>query len=124
MAKAVLKNHRQSPRKMRLVADSIRGKKVGDALVSLAFTPKKAARSIKKVVESAVANAQHNENLKEEDLYVKEIAVDEGYTLKRWRARARGRAARIRKRTSHVAVTVEAKEKQVEEKKEVTDKEK
>lgn len=109
---------------MRLVADSIRGKKVGDALVSLAFTPKKAARSIKKVVESAVANAQHNENLKEEDLYVKEIAVDEGYTLKRWRARARGRAARIRKRTSHVAVTVEAKEKQVEEKKEVTDKEK
>lgn len=110
MVKAVLKNHRQSPRKVRLVADAVRGKKVSDALTILMFTPKKAASSVKKVLESALANAKHNENLDEKDLFVKEISVDEGVTLKRWRARARGSAARIRKRTSHIVVTLATKD--------------
>lgn len=106
MVKAVLKNHRQSPRKVRLVADIVRGKNVGAALTTLMFTPKKAALSVKKVIESAVANAKHNSNLDERDLFIKEISVDEGLTMKRWRARARGRANRIRKRTSHIMVTL------------------
>lgn len=123
MVKAILKNHRQSPRKVRLVADVIRGKKVADALTILMFTPKKAASSVKKVLESAIANAKNNDNLDEKDLYVKEISVDEGVTLKRWRARARGSAARIRKRTSHIVVTLATKDGKkvvkVEETKEV-----
>lgn len=115
MVKAILKNHRQSPRKVRLVADLVRGKDVGTAINTLMFTPKRAALSVKKVLLSAVANAKNNNNLDERDLFVKEISVDDGFTLKRWRARARGSSARIRKRTSHIVVTLDTKTKSEKE---------
>lgn len=105
--KAYLKNYRQAPRKVRLVADSVRGVNVATAIQNLTFMPKKAATPIKKLLESAAANAKVNENLNTEDLRVKEILVDKGFTFKRFRARARGRAAPIRKETSHVRVTLE-----------------
>ncbi len=107
--KAILKNYRQSPRKVRLVADLVRGKRADESLRTLEFTPKRASKTIAKLIESAVANAKNNENKKAENLYVSEIKVDEGFTLKRFRPRARGRAARIRKRTSHIAVTLTEK---------------
>lgn len=110
MVKAELKNYRQSPRKVRLVVDAVRGKKVGNALTTLAFMPKRAATPVKKLIESAVANASHNFNLKAEDLFVKEITVDGGPIIKRWRARARGRASSIHKHTSHIKVVLDKKD--------------
>lgn len=110
MIKAVLKNYRQSPRKVRLVADSIRGRKVDTALTKLDFTTKRSALPIKKLINSAVANAKNNYGLDSDDLFIKSIMVDEGYTLKRWRPRARGSAFPINKRTSHVTVILEGKE--------------
>lgn len=107
--KAILKNYRQSPRKVRLVADLVRGKRADESLRTLEFTPKRASKTIAKLIESAIANATNNDNKKPENLYVSEIKVDEGFTLKRFRPRARGRAARIRKRTSHIAVTLAEK---------------
>ena len=107
MIKAELKNYRQSPRKVRLVADLIRGKKAQDALTLLTFTVKRASDPIKKLLESAIANANHNFNISASELFVKEIRVDEGPTLKRWRARAFGRAAEIKKRTSRVLINLE-----------------
>lgn len=106
MAIASLKNYRQSSRKVRLVADSIRGKKVNQAILILTFTPKRAAKAVKKVLVSAIANAKHNHNLNEEDLFVKEISVNEGLTMKRYRMRARGSVAMIRKRTSHIKIVL------------------
>lgn len=106
MSTAILKNYRQSPRKVRLLADAIRGKRAQDAVTILAFTPKRAARVVKKVLESAIANAKHNHDLDVETLFVKEVRVDEGATLKRWRARARGSASTILKRTSHIQITL------------------
>lgn len=111
MSKAITKNNRQSPRKVRLVADLVRGKKASVALTTLSFTPKRAAETVKKAIESAVANAVNNDGLDAETLVVSDIQVQEGPTLKRWRARARGRAARIRKRTSHISVEVTASTK-------------
>jgi large subunit ribosomal protein L22 len=108
MSKASLKNYRQSPRKVRLVADSIRGKKVEDALNTLRFMPKRAAAPMQKLVESALSNAKDNSE-KTDDLIVKEITVDEGVTLKRWRPKWRGTAHPIRKRTSHVKITLATK---------------
>ena len=93
--------------KMRLVADQVRGLPVEQALNVLTFSNKKAAHMIKKVLESAIANAEHNDGADVDELRVARICVDEGPTMKRWRARARGRAAKILKRTSHVTVTVE-----------------
>src|SRR5215211_8402054 len=90
---------RVSPRKARLVVDHIRGRTVPEARTVLAFTPRAAAREIEKVLRSAVANAESNHGLVGDDLLVSGAYVDEGPTLKRWRARARGRVARIRKRT-------------------------
>jgi len=110
MIKAELKNHRQSPRKVRLVADLIRGKKAEDALTLLTFTVKRASDPIRKLLESAIANASHNFDIKVGDLFVKEIRVDEGPTLKRFRARAHGRASSIRKRTSRVLINLDTKE--------------
>jgi large subunit ribosomal protein L22 len=110
MVTAELKNYRQSPRKVRLVADAIRGKKVAEALDILLIATQRAAAPLKKLVESAIANAEHNHSLKSEDLFVKEIRVDEGVTLHRWRARARGRAAPIKKRCSHVKIVLDTKE--------------
>ena len=103
---AKLKGARLSAQKARLVADQIRGRSVGEALDLLNFSPKKAAHLIKKLVESAIANAEHNEGADVDELSVARIFVDEGMTLKRIRPRAKGRADRILKRTCHITVTV------------------
>jgi large subunit ribosomal protein L22 len=95
---------RMSARKARVVAEHIRGRSVPEARTVLAFTPRAAAREIEKVLRSAVANAEANHGLIGDELYVERAVVDEGPTLKRWRARARGRVARIRKRTCHITL--------------------
>ena len=95
---------RMSPRKARLVVEHIRGRTVPEARTVLAFTQRAAAREIEKVLSSAVANAEANHNLEGDNLMVSAAFVDEGPVLKRWRARARGRAARIRKPTCHITV--------------------
>lgn len=106
-AKAIARQIRISPQKARLVADMIRGQKVEYALNTLRFTPKKAARIIRKVVESAVANAGQNETIDVDTLYVKKIFIDGGPMLKRIRPRAMGRATQILKRTSHITVVLD-----------------
>jgi ribosomal protein L22 len=95
---------RTSARKARLVAEHIRGRSVPEARTVLAFTSRAAARDVERVLRSAVANAEANHGLIGDDLYVSAAFVDEGPTLKRWRARARGRVARIHKRTCHITV--------------------
>src|SRR5437773_10178589 len=95
---------RTSARKARVVTDHIRGRSVPEARTVLAFTPRAAAREIEKVLQSAVANAEANHGLIGDELVVSAAYVDEGPTIKRWRARARGRVARIRKRTCHITV--------------------
>ena len=107
MVKAELKNYRQSPRKVRLVADLIRGKKAEDALTLLDFTVKRSSDPLRKLLESAIANAKHNFDIPVNELFVKEIRVDEGPTLKRFRARAFGRASGIKKRTSRVLINLD-----------------
>ncbi len=97
---------RVTPRKARLVAEQIRGKAVGRALEFLTFNPKKAARVIKKILESAIANAEHNEGADIDELVVSKILVDDGPTHRRFQARARGRAMKILKRTSHITIEV------------------
>jgi len=97
---------RISPQKARLVADQIRGKSVDQALEILTFSNKKAAVLVKKVLESAIANAEHNEGADIDDLNVAKIFVDEGPTMKRIMPRAKGRADRILKRSSHITVVV------------------
>lgn len=109
MTKALLKNYRQSPRKVRLITDAIKGKKVNDALNTLQFMAKRGALPIRKVLESAIANAKNN-NISVENLFVKEITVDEGVTLKRWMPKWRGTAHPIRKRTSHVRIVLGTKD--------------
>ena len=104
---AVLRGTRLSAQKGRLVADQIRGLPVERALNILTFSPKKGAVIIKKVLESAIANAEHNEGADIDELKVATICVDEGSTMKRFRARAKGRGARILKPTCHITVTVE-----------------
>jgi large subunit ribosomal protein L22 len=103
---AKLRFARISPQKCRLVADQIRGMGVERALQELTFSPKKGARIVKKVLESAIANAEHNEGADVDELKVSRICVDQGPTLKRIHARAKGRANRILKRTSHITVAV------------------
>jgi large subunit ribosomal protein L22 len=95
---------RMSPRKARLVAEHIRGRSVPEARAVLAFTSREAAEVLQKVLQSAVSNAESNHGIAEESLYVKATFVDGGPVMKRWRARARGRVARIRKRTCHITV--------------------
>jgi large subunit ribosomal protein L22 len=102
--KAELKNYRQSPRKVRLVADVVRGKKVANALVELQFLGKRAALPFAKLISSAVANASHNHKTSSEDLVVKSVSVTKGPTLKRIKPRSRGMANRINKRTSVLKV--------------------
>ena len=106
--KAQGKYIRQSPYKMRLVLNLIRGLKVQDALNVLTFTKRKAAIEIKQVLESALANAEANYNLNVSDLYISKAIANEGPTLKRFRPRARGRAGRINKRTSHLLIELES----------------
>jgi large subunit ribosomal protein L22 len=104
-AKAHLKNYRQSPRKVRLVADTVRGKSVEDAITLLSFVPKRAGLPLEKLVRSALANAK-SLSMPTENLVVKEIRVDAGATLYRRQPRSRGMANPIRKRTSQVSVTL------------------
>ena len=105
--RAVAKYIRISPRKARLVADVVRGMDVETAITTLRFMPKKAARILRKVIESAVANADQNETIDVDTLYIKSIQIDGGPMLKRFRPRAMGRATRILKRTSHITVVVD-----------------
>jgi large subunit ribosomal protein L22 len=109
--KATAKYVRVSPRKAREVIDLIRGKSVTEARTTLTFTNRGAARHVGQVLNSAVANAENNNDLAADDLYVKEARVDEGPTMKRWRFRAMGRVYRVRKRTSHITVAVEERER-------------
>ncbi|MDH5784596.1 MAG: 50S ribosomal protein L22 [Chromatiales bacterium] len=106
---AKLSYARISAQKCRLVADQVRGLPVEQALQILAFSPKKAAALVKKVLESAIANAEHNDGADIDELKVSRIYVDQGPTLKRMRARAKGRGTRILKRTSHITVAVAEK---------------
>lgn len=103
---ATLRNAGLSPQKARLVANTIRGKAVDKAIESLTFTPKKAASIIKKLLLSAIANAEHNEGADIDDLSVKTICVDEAPTLKRFKARAKGRGTRVLKRRCHIKIVV------------------
>jgi len=103
---ATLRGVRLSAQKGRLVADLIRGKPVDQALNVLAFSPKKGARIIKKVLESAIANAEHNDGADVDELKVSRIHVDEGQSLRRFSARAKGRGVRIEKQTCHIYLTV------------------
>jgi large subunit ribosomal protein L22 len=114
-ARAIQRAARQSPYKMRLVIDQIRGKDVNDALALLKFSKKHAAKQIEKVLNSAVANAEQrarlaNESVDVDTLYIKHAVVNEGQKLKRWMPAAMGRATPIHKRTSHVEIVVAAKE--------------
>jgi len=102
---ATLKNYRQSPRKVRLLADLIKGQSVPHAYVLLDNTPKRATSQIKKLLASAVSNA----GTKEDELFVRDVRVDEGPTLKRFQPVSRGRAHPIRKRTSHIILTLKKK---------------
>lgn len=106
---AKLRHARISAQKGRLIADQIRGLPVEQALNVLSFSKKKGAGLVKKVLESAIANAEHNDGADIDELKVAAVSVDEGPTMKRIRARAKGRASRILKRTSHINVTVAEK---------------
>jgi len=117
--KAKAKHIHVSPRKVRLVIDVVRGLDVEEALNQLQFIAKTAKRPVLKLLNSAIANAKHNHELEKANLYIKEIFADEGTTLKRWRPRAFGRAAPIRKRTSHITIVLgERKPTKVKAKKE------
>jgi len=121
--KAKLSYLRIAPRKVRLVADLIRGKKAEEAQAILRFTTKKSVDPITKLLKSAIASAINNFQLQESNLYITKIIVNEGPKLKRWRARARGRAFEIQKKTSHITITLDEikqspkKGKKVQEKK-------
>ncbi|MBX4198442.1 50S ribosomal protein L22 [Candidatus Parcubacteria bacterium] len=109
MAKVTAKisNHRQSPRKVRLVADLVRGKRVDQALSDLSFLAKRSSDSIRKLIQSAVANAEQM-SLDPKNLVIKELRVDKGTTLHRWMPRARGRAFPIKKRSSHIFIALDS----------------
>jgi large subunit ribosomal protein L22 len=116
---AKLNHLRIAPRKVRMVADLIRGKKASKALVFLNFSSKKAARPLRKLLEQAIANAKNNFQLDEKNLFVQKIQVDEGPKLKRWRARSRGQTFEIQKKTSHVSLVlekIEGKEEKIKKK--------
>lgn len=107
--RARVKHIRIAPRKVRLVVDLIRGKRIPEALAILRLTPRGASPVVEKVLKSAIANAQNNHNMDVDRLFVKEIFVDPGPTLKRFHPRAQGRAYSIMKRTSHITVVVAEK---------------
>lgn len=107
--KAAARFVRISPRKARLIMGQVRGKRVEEALNMLSFASQRGAGIVKKLIHSAVANAQENANMDVDSLYIAKIYADEGPTLKRWRPRALGRATRIRKRTSHLTVVLDEK---------------
>lgn len=105
-AKAVAKYVRIAPRKARIVVDLIRGKSVDEAINILRFTPKAASLPVEKVIRSAVANAEHNNDMNADELYVAEAKVDGGPTLKRYRPRAQGRIYPVLKRSCHITIVV------------------
>ncbi len=114
-AKAIGRNIRTSPRKLNLVAQSIRGQRAETALATLTFSPKRVARMVKKVLESAIANAENNHDLDVDDLVVSEASVGKNLIMKRFHARARGRGGRVEKPFSQVTIVVEEKREKVEE---------
>lgn len=107
---AKLSNYRQSPRKVRLLADLVNGMDIKPALGQLKYNSQKASNVLAKLIASAVANATNNFQLQPDNLFIKQVTVDDGPTLKRWRARAFGRAATIRKRSCHIRVILDEKE--------------
>jgi large subunit ribosomal protein L22 len=109
-AQAVLRNLRISPRKLNLVAQLIRGKKASSALAELTFNNRRIAKDVRKVLQSAIANAENNHQLDVDRLYVKEATVGHSFALKRFHARARGRAGRVEKPFSHLTVVVGERE--------------
>ena len=109
-ARAIARYVRISPRKARQVAPLVKGKNVEEALAILRHTRKRGAELVSKVLKSAIANAEHNLELNKDDLYVADVRIDEGPTMKRWRARMRGMPAQILRRTSHITVVVREKE--------------
>ena len=106
---AILKTYHQAPRKMRLLADLIRGKKVDRAFAELAFSNKKGSLAFKKLIDSAIANVKHNEKTSTDDLFVKEVTVNAGVVIKRGMPRAFGRSFPIKKRTSHIKIILDNK---------------
>ncbi|MFC4405006.1 50S ribosomal protein L22 [Gracilibacillus xinjiangensis] len=108
-AKAVAKSVRIAPRKVRLVVDLVRGKNVGEAIAILKHTQRGASSVVEKLINSAVANAEHNYEMNPDNLVISEAFVNEGVTLKRFRPRAQGRATQINKRTSHITVVLSEK---------------
>ena len=108
--RAVARNIRMSPQKVRLVLETIKGKPVSEALAMLRFMPQKATTPVAKALKSASANAENNFNMDPDDLVVLRVSADDGRTLKRYRPRARGRVNQILKRSSHVTVVVSEKE--------------
>lgn len=113
MITASLKTYRQSPRKVRLVASLIKGKTVSRALAELKFLPKRASLPIEKLLNSAIANAEHNFNAERGDLVVKDIRVDKGIVMRKFMPRARGSASPIKKRTSHIVLVLGKKEPKI-----------
>jgi large subunit ribosomal protein L22 len=111
--RAQAKYIRQAPNKVRVVLDLVRGLPVGEAEQVLKHVNRRASDPIAKVLKSAVANAEHNHSLDADDLFVAEAFADEGPTLKRFRPRARGRATRVRKRTSHITIVVADRNREV-----------
>ncbi|WP_420562199.1 50S ribosomal protein L22 [Thalassobaculum sp.] len=111
-AKAVLRNLRVSPQKLNLVAQMIRGQRADKALATLTFSKRRIARDVKKLLESAIANAENNHQLDVDRLFVKEAFVGKSITMKRFRPRARGRVGRIEKPFSHITVIVREREEQ------------
>lgn len=109
-ARATLKFARISSRKVKIVADLIRGKDVDEALAIMKFTPKASSEVLEKLLKSAIVNAENNHDMKHENLYVAEIFANQGPTLKRIRPAAKGSAVRIRKRTSHITIVLKEKE--------------
>ena len=109
-ARAIVRNVRMTPRKVKLICDLIRGKDAGEAMAIIMNTPKAACEPMEKLLKSAVANAENNHHMRSNNLVVKAAFVDEGPTLKRIRPRAKGSASRIRKRTSHITVIVAPRE--------------
>ena len=105
-ARAIAKHVRIAPRKIRIVADLVRGKNVSEAMAILKFTPKVGSKVVEKVIRSAAANAEHNNDMNVDALYISEIFVDQGSTMKRIHPRSRGQAFKILKKSSHVTVVV------------------
>ena len=109
-AEATLKYARISSRKVKIVADLIRGKNVDEALAIVKFTPKASSEIIEKLLKSAIANAENNHEIKQKKLYISEIYANQGPTLKRIRPAAKGSAVRIRKRTSHITIVLKERD--------------